>query len=36
MALIIQVATFWEPETCQDMPQLSENFQKKQQITQLN
>lgn len=36
MYMALQVATFWERETCQDMPQLSESFQKKQQITQLN
>ena len=32
-ALIIQVATFWELEAYQDVPQLSESFQKKQQTT---
>ena len=32
-ALIIQVATFWQLEAYQDVPQLSESFQKKQQTT---
>ena len=33
MALVIQAAIFRELEACQYVPQLSKNFQKKQQIT---